>query len=125
MKERRIVQNVVLGSILLILLIATAGSVAYAAELRDYTLPSQKRYDVMINTLPSRAPAMQDQVAIVPSGQAETVSVYDRFRGDVKSLTSQQRLKESLQTHYVSLAPGEEKAYYQKLISILDECGTK
>jgi hypothetical protein len=127
MKERRIAQDAVLWTILLALLIVSAGSAACAGELRDYTLPSQKRYDVMINTLPSRAPAMQGQVAIVPSGQAENASVYDQFRGDVKSLTPQQRkiLKETLQTHYGTLAPGEEKSYYHKLIAILDECGTK
>lgn len=127
MKERTNVAGIVLPAILLVFLIAAAGIAAFAGELRDYRLPSQKQYEVMIESLPPRAPAMTVPASIEPSKQAETHSVYDQFRANVKPLTPQQRkvLKETLEKKQGAAAPGEEKAYYRQLIAILDECGTK
>ena len=127
MKERPNIAGVVQWAIFLFFLISVAGIAAFAGELRDYTLPSQKKYEVMIDTLPSKAPAMMVPVSYAPSRQAEIRSVYDQFRVEVKSLFPQQRkeLKEAMEKKQSAGAPGEEKAYYRQLITILDECGTK
>ncbi len=127
MKERPNIAGVVQWAIFLFFLISVAGIAAFAGELRDYTLPSQKKYEVMIDTLPSKAPAMTVPVSIAPSRQTEMRSVYDQFRAEVKSLSPRLRkeLKETMGKKQGAAAPGEEKAYYRQLIAIVDEYGTK
>lgn len=130
MKERPNITGVILWATLLGFLIAAVGIAAFAAELRDYTLPSQKKYEVRFE---SRTPGATEPLestspaSVQSSKQPKGYSVYDQFREEVKSLLPQQRkeLKESLEKKRGAAVPGEEKAYYQQLIVIVDECGKK
>ena len=105
MKEKKFIFRLAAGFILILSMMSSFMLTGYAAELRDYRLPSEK----------SR-----------PYYGVQTISPDDEFRAKVKPLTGNQRkkLKESFIQKYKTATKEDEKAYYQNLIRILDEFGT-
>lgn len=122
MKKKKNVARLFLVSIPLIFLTIAAEIVVFAAEVRDYTLPSQKQqrpYEVEVLRIPPSAPMQQ----VAPSTQP--ANVYEQFRKQVQPLPPSERkkLKELFEKKVSATNNNEEKSHYYRLISILYECG--
>lgn len=81
----------------------------HTAELRDYSLPSEKR--IIVN----------------PGTAVQTMNPDENFRIQVKKPSTRQKkqLKNNFSQKLKAAIREDEKAYYTKLIRIIDECTMK
>lgn len=129
MKKNKNVARLFLVSVPLIFLTATTEIVVFAAELRDYTLPSERQlrpYEMEVLRIPPSSPSPMKQVA-PPTQQALPADVYERFRKQVQPLPPSERkkLKELFEKKVSATDNNEEKSHYYSLIAILYEYGIK
>ena len=107
-----------LYALILLFLVIGGGAQCFAAELRDYTLPSQRRppYEQNVQQI---APQNRPLSATEP----EFNSVYERFRAEIRALTPDQRqiLKATMERKLRESTTDEQQMYYRQLIAILGE----
>ena len=118
--EKKCIRSRIVLLLFFVFLIAITGIDSNAGELRDYKLPSQ---------MPIQS-SRQSPELIIPSDTAALPSdadadVYEKFRKDVKKLTRQKRteLKVGFEEKAKKTTNKIEKAYYYRLITILNELG--